>query len=46
MGGGDGPDKLDRIETVEVLKEKEKESWAWVHNKIIKPEPKVKFGVL
>ena len=48
MGGGDDPGKLDRVTTIEVLKEKEKGIMAMSaqeENIINKPEPKVRFRI-
>jgi hypothetical protein len=48
IGGGECPDKSDRVATVDALKEQEK--WIMAMNPqekyiINKPEPKVRFGV-
>jgi hypothetical protein len=47
MGKGDGPGKLDRIATIEVLKEEEKGimTMSPQQEDINKPEPKVRFRV-
>ena len=47
MGRGDGPGKLDRIATIEALKEEEKGimTMSPQQEDINKPEPKVRFRV-
>ena len=48
MGGGDGPGKLERVATIEVLKEMDKGimTLSPQHEDIVnKPEPKIRFRV-